>query len=127
MLEKTRMKNFKLIADESVDFEIVESLRAATVEVVAVCELNPGISDDEVLEMANRLQLLLLTEDKDFGELVIRLRKPNFGVLLLRLSGLGIATKIELTISTIIENFEKLGDHFSVLDERRLRIRRVYK
>ena len=117
----------KIIADESVDFEIVEVLRAAGVEVVAVVEMNPGISDDEVLEMANNLQLLLLTEDKDFGELVVRLRKPNFGVLLLRLSGVELVVKVELCVSTIIENFEKLGNHFSVLDERRLRIRRVYK
>lgn len=117
----------KIIADESVDFEIVESLRAAEVEVVAVCELNPGISDDEVLEMANQLQLVLLTEDKDFGELVIRLRKPNVGVILLRLSGVELRVKVELAVSAIIENFEKLYDHFSVLDERRLRIRRVYK
>jgi predicted nuclease of predicted toxin-antitoxin system len=89
--------------------------------------MDPGISDDEVLDLANRLRLLLLTEDKDFGELVIRLRKPNFGVILIRLSGLDIASKIELTVSTIVENFEKLIDHFSVLDERRLRIRKVYK
>lgn len=128
MREKTRnMIEMKIIADESVDFEIVEALRSAGVEVKAVVEMDPGISDDEVLELANKHQLLLLTEDKDFGELVIRLRKPNFGVILLRFSGLEIAPKIELTVSTVIENFEKLVDHFSVLDERRLRIRRVHK
>ncbi|MCC6724715.1 MAG: DUF5615 family PIN-like protein [Saprospiraceae bacterium] len=120
-------KIFKIIADESVDFEIVEALRAAGVEVEAVVEMNPGISDDEVLEIANNRQLILLTEDKDFGDLVIRFRKPNFGVILLRLGGVEIVVKIELTVSTIIENYEKLVDHFSVLDERRLRIRRVYK
>jgi hypothetical protein len=40
---------------------------------------------------------------------------------------LDIASKIELTVSTIVENFEKLIGHFSVLDERRLRIRKIYK
>lgn len=116
-----------IIADESVDFEIVEALRKAGVEVMAVVEMKPGISDDEVLEIANKLNLLLLTEDKDFGELVVRLRMPNAGVILLRLSGVELSDKIELTVNVIIENFEKLGNHFSVLDERRLRIRRVYK
>lgn len=117
----------KIIADESVDFEIVEALRSAGVTVEAVVEMDPGISDDEVLEIAYKLGLLLLTEDKDFEELVIRLRKPNAGVILLRLSGIDIAIKIELTVGTVLENFEKLIDHFSVLDERRLRIRKVYK
>jgi predicted nuclease of predicted toxin-antitoxin system len=117
----------KIIADESVDFEIVEALKAAGVEVIAVVEMDPGISDEEVLEMAFHSQLLLLTEDKDFGDLVVRLRKPNFGVLLLRLSGVDLTVKVELSIKTIIENLEKLYHHFSVLDERRLRIRRVYQ
>ncbi len=115
----------KIIADESVDFEIIELLRSEDIEVVAVVELNPGISDDEVLTQAKELRLLLLTEDKDFGELVVRLRKPHHGVLLLRLSGLETELKALLTLNTLKGNFEKLENNFSVLDARRLRIRRV--
>jgi len=36
--------------------------------------LNPGILDEEVLAIARQEGRLLLTEDKDFGELVIRMR-----------------------------------------------------
>ncbi|MBI5914815.1 MAG: DUF5615 family PIN-like protein [Bacteroidetes bacterium] len=117
----------KIIADESVDFEIIKALRSQGVEVFAVVEQLPGISDDEVLEQAQLHQLLLMTEDKDFGELVVRLRKPHCGVLLLRLSGVETMQKIQLTATALKENFEKLTDNFSVLDERKLRIRRIQK
>ena len=70
----------KLVADESVDFPIIEALRTAGHDVLAVIELAPGINDETVLELANQRQALLLTADKDFGELVHRLRRIHRGV-----------------------------------------------
>ena len=45
----------------------------------------PGVSDEAVLELANREEAMLLTADKDFGEIVFRLGKLAAGVILLRL------------------------------------------
>ena len=44
-----------------------------------------GITDDEVLQTAFREDRILLTEDKDFGELVCRLKKPAYGMILIRI------------------------------------------
>jgi predicted nuclease of predicted toxin-antitoxin system len=63
-------------------------LRQAGHEVVYIAELDPGITDDQVLDLANREELLLLTADKDFGELVYRLHRQAHGILLVRLIGL---------------------------------------
>jgi len=60
------------LADESVDQSIVAGLRQEGHDVVYVAELSPSISDDEVLREANDRGALLLTADKDFGELVVR-------------------------------------------------------
>lgn len=65
------MKRF--LADESVDFRIIKSLRGKY-DVQAVIEIHAGITDEEVLQLANHMEALLLTEDKDFGELTFRLK-----------------------------------------------------
>lgn len=77
-----------LVADESIDGPIVERLRASGFEVVAVADVSPGLGDDEVLSLANDRQAVLLTGDKDFGDLVFRLGRVSAGVILVRLSGL---------------------------------------
>lgn len=60
----------KFLADENVDGQIVERLRLEGYNVRYIAETDAGISDNEVLDMANREGLLLLTADKDFDELV---------------------------------------------------------
>lgn len=50
--------------------------------------MQPGIPDDEVLNLANNESVILLTSDKDFCELVFRLRRIAAGVVLIRLFGL---------------------------------------
>lgn len=59
-----------LLADESIDRQIVDALREKEYIVGYVAEMDPGISDDIVLELANSEGVLLLTADKDFGEYV---------------------------------------------------------
>ncbi|MDZ4064508.1 MAG: DUF5615 family PIN-like protein, partial [Coriobacteriia bacterium] len=63
----------KLLADEGVEARIVERLRVDGYHVEYIAELAPGITDDEVLDRANEGERLLITLDKDFGELVFRL------------------------------------------------------
>ena len=66
----------------------MERLRDDGHAVVYVLEMEPGVSDDEVIQRANREAALLLTADKDFGELVFRQGRIAHGVVLIRLSGL---------------------------------------
>ena len=61
-----------LFADESVDRPVVERLRQDSHDVAYVAELAPSITDDEVLRNANDRSAVLVTADKDFGELVFR-------------------------------------------------------
>jgi len=73
-----------LVADEGIDRQIVELLRAREYVVLYVAELAPGLDDDSVLAAASKSGALLLTHDLDFGELVFRQRQAASGVLLLR-------------------------------------------
>ena len=77
-----------LVADEGVDKAIVDALRASGHTVKYFAEAGAGSSDKEVLAAASEAESLLLTCDKDFGELVYRQRLTNSGVVLFRLDGL---------------------------------------
>jgi len=113
-----------LLADEGVDRQIVERLRSEGHEVVYVAELAPGTSDDFVLEDANRRSAILVTPDKDFGELVFRQGRANGGVLLIRLQGLSPEAKAEITSNAIREHGAEMPGNFVVLSPGVLRIRR---
>lgn len=113
-----------LVADESVDQSIVLCLRQDGHQVLAVAEMDPGITDDAVLEAANERNALLLTADKDFGELVFRQRRVSKGVLLIRLAGLSQEAKIAAISSAIRDRQDELLGAFSVLTAGTIRIRR---
>ncbi len=114
----------RLLADESVDGPVVARLRSDGHEVAWIAEDTPGLADDAVLARAFQSGIVLLTADKDFGELVYRHRLPHAGVLLLRLSGLDEVTKTDLVSQAIREHSVNLACAFSVLGEDTLRIRK---
>lgn len=114
----------KLLADESVDRPIVLRLRADGHDVAFIAEDSPALSDRGVLARAVQEGVVLVSADKDFGELVYRDRRPHRGVLLLRLSGLDEATKCDLVSRAVGERGGELPEAFSVLTEDSLRIRR---
>ena len=112
------------LADEGIDRQIVDRLRDEGHFVQYVAEMDPGISDDSVLELANTQNALLLTADKDFGELVFRQRRASAGVILIRLSGLSAAHKAESVANLIHEHGEEITGAFSVITRSGTRIRR---
>ena len=66
-----------LLVDESVDRQVVDRLREDGHTVSYVAEMDPGISDDDVLSLANEKEAVLLTADRDFGELIFRQKKVS--------------------------------------------------
>lgn len=113
-----------LIADEGVDWPIVERLRQDGHNVLYIAEMEPGISDDVVLDEANRYRAVLLTQDKDFGELVFRQGLVNTGVVLIRLHGLSNEHKAEIVSTVIQEREAELEDAFCVISPGMVRIRK---
>ena len=65
--------------------------------------------------MANEGSELLLTDDKDFGDLVIYQQYQSVGVLLLRLQGVPLIQRAEIVLQIIQENGEKLLNAFTVV------------
>ncbi len=113
-----------LLADESVDRQVVERLREDGYEVLYIAEVEPSISDTAVFDRANAKAALLITGDKDFGELVFREnRLVSDGVVLLRLAGLSAQRKSEIVSDAIREYETEFPQHFSVIAPGKVRIR----
>lgn len=74
----------RLLADESCDAPIWRALRTAGHDVLASVESSPGAADPVILAQAAAERRVLLTEDKDFGQLVHASRQASAGVILLR-------------------------------------------
>ncbi|MBU1261473.1 DUF5615 family PIN-like protein [bacterium] len=114
----------KFLADENVDKPIVDHLRNDGHEVIYVIEIEQGISDDEVIQRANREKALLLTADKDFGELFFRQDYILTGVLLIRLSGLSPQHKAEIVTMAVQRYGNELLQNFTVITDKTIRIRK---
>jgi predicted nuclease of predicted toxin-antitoxin system len=76
----------KFLVDECTGKRLAKLLEKAGFDVVFVGDWKPSATDDEVLEKAEKDDRILITDDKDFGELIFRLGRPSKGVILLRLS-----------------------------------------
>jgi predicted nuclease of predicted toxin-antitoxin system len=111
------------VADEGVDRPIVESLRQGDHTVWYIAEMSPSISDETVLHLANEQEAVLITSDKDFGELVFRQGQVTNGVVLLRLHGLSPQEKAALFLTVVQEHAPELRNAFSVVSPTKIRIR----
>lgn len=114
----------KFFADENIDKHIVERLRKDGHVVLYVLEMEPSISDDEVIRRANQETALLLTADKDFGELVFWQGRFVYGVVLIRLAGLSPQYKAEVVAIAIREHADELVQNFTVITPGAVRIRK---
>ena len=114
----------KLLADENLEFSVVTRLREAGHQVLSVAEMEPGIPDDVVLDRANTEVAMLITGDKDFGELAYRQSLVHHGVILVRLAGLPGSRKAEILIHLLEEHFHELAGSFTVVSPGMVRIRK---
>lgn len=113
----------RFLADENVSRLIIERLRSHGFEVVSVAQTSSGATDPEVLRLAAADELILITEDRDFGELVIRQRLFVQGVILTELDRLSSARAADLVEKCVAENGEKLPGHLVVIEPGRIRFR----
>ena len=117
----------KFLADECCDAELVEALAGSGYDVLDAVNDLRGASDEQVLERAYHEGRIIITEDKDFGELTYRLQLRHCGILLLRLNDLPRKRRIALVIELLENHFDKLRGKFSVLTPKGLRIKTIPK
>jgi predicted nuclease of predicted toxin-antitoxin system len=113
-----------IIADENIAFQVVERLRQDGHNVRYTVS-GQSIDDRIVLELANQQKTLILTDDKDFGELVIRHREQTSGVMLIRLPGLPPLQKAEIVAYVVEQYGDQLINTICVVTPQKVRIRHL--
>lgn len=111
----------RLLADENIPLESVRMLRRAGHDIVSIAERSPGIADEEVVRTARAGGRVVVTFDRDYGELVFRHGLPApTGVLYLRFLPRG-PRDVATYISRLIENGIDLEGRFTTADHGRVR------
>jgi predicted nuclease of predicted toxin-antitoxin system len=118
------MSTLRFLADESCDFAVVRSLRAAGFDVLAISEIMIRSIDRDLIEQANREQRILITEDKDFGWLVFASHVDSPGVILIRFPGNLRRTLAATVLGLVQDQGENLLGGFVVVQPGRTRISR---
>lgn len=113
-----------LLADENIDAAIVARLRNELHDVLWVGESEPGVDDEAILALARKEERLIITADKDFGELIYRKKLAASGVVLIRLSGLPPAAKASVVSLAFANHGEEMRCAFTVVSPGAARIRR---
>jgi predicted nuclease of predicted toxin-antitoxin system len=76
----------KFLLDESAELRIATALRDDGHDVTTVVhDYSASLADHEVLRIAHAEQRILITNDRDFGDLVFGERRPHAGIIYFRL------------------------------------------
>ncbi|MEA3254233.1 MAG: DUF5615 family PIN-like protein [Candidatus Altiarchaeota archaeon] len=111
----------RLLVDESSGRRLFNLLKSSY-DVVFIGDVMQGCPDVEVLRFAEKENMVLITDDKDFGEFIFRLGKPSKGVILLRMRTTDLEKRFML-LKNILGRFDSFDRKFIVLTEKSARIR----
>jgi len=113
----------KLLANENLPLDVIEALRGAGYDVAWIRADSPGVDDTTVLARAVAEDRVLITFDKDFGELAFQQGLPaTCGIILLRITIVSSQEAAKKIIAALTGRDDWSG-HFSVIDDRRIRMR----
>jgi predicted nuclease of predicted toxin-antitoxin system len=113
------------LADEGVDRAIVVRLRDDGCDVTYIAEIAGGTTDEVILHMAMQENRILITHDKDFGDLAYRDGRWHAGILLNRLNELPSLQKAALVSNLVKMHGHELIGAFTVLQPGKIRIRKL--
>ena len=113
----------KLLIDENVAYPVIERLRLDGHTLTLVQHVARAQSDVEIQQLAYQMDAIVLTEDIDFGDIVIRQRLSSHGVVLLRLSDMPRTLQPDYVVSALAVHSAEIPDAFTVIQPHAVRIR----
>ena len=117
------MSPYSFVIDMGVGKSIQQFLKTRNFTVHCIDVINSEMEDTAIIEFAREQQSIIITMDKDFGELIFKENKIHAGILLLRLEDATADEKLAV-IQHIVENFiSPLPNNFSVYQNGILRTR----
>jgi len=114
-----------IIIDENVDQVLIDRLGGKNYKIISIKEYKRGITDRKIIELAKSKNGLIITEDKDFGELVFSHGIKDCSVIFLRYNKTDYDL-IEKNILKLLEDYyENPGHFFITVTKSEIRIRKI--
>ena len=114
-----------IIIDENVDQAFIDRLNKENYEIIDIKERQPGVSDKGVIKIAKSKGGLVITEDKDFGELVFSHNIRGCSIILLRYNKPD-CDLVEKNIIKVLVNYYENPEHFFItITPTKIRIRKI--
>jgi len=115
----------RFLVDESTGSGVAEWLRDAGHDVAMMSRSAAPATDSDILAMAVREDRIVVTNDKDFGELVFRSGKVHAGIILVRLSDESAGNRVRMARFVLERCGTQLAGSFTVVTEKTIRLRPI--
>jgi predicted nuclease of predicted toxin-antitoxin system len=114
-----------IIIDENVGQELIDQLVSIGYEVYSIREHQQGISDKMVIETVKQKKGILITEDKDFGELIFSHGFRDCSVIFLRYNKQELDQVKKNVFKTLEAYYNNQGHYFITITKEKIRIREI--
>jgi predicted nuclease of predicted toxin-antitoxin system len=104
-----------------VEKPLVDFLGEMGFDIKWITNIDKRMPDDRVCEIANNEQRIIITNDKDFGEIVFYQKKIAYGIILLRVKGQNSSEKIILVEKLLDKYSDKITNHLVVVTKKKFR------
>jgi predicted nuclease of predicted toxin-antitoxin system len=112
----------KFLVDECVGPTVTKWLKQNNYDAISIYDDLSGVSDDFVLKKAFLENRILITSDKDFGEMIFKNKMQHCGIVLLRLITEQPSNKIRV-LEAVLKNYaQELFGNYVVVTETTVRI-----
>jgi len=113
----------KFLADVNIEKTIVNEIRNCGYDILWVADYDCQMSDEALLKLANDEDRILITNDKDFGELIFYQNKISSGVILFRIPGHNVERKRK-SLQKLLEKYrDKIPGSFVVVSGKKIRFK----
>lgn len=111
----------RFLVDECTGPSVARWLVAQGHDAASIFDESPGLADTQVLQRAVAENRILITNDRDFGELIFREGRSHCGVLFLRLEDERPTSKIQVLQSVLAKHSNELENRFVVVTATEVR------
>ena len=114
-----------ILADEHISAKMIAAIKAIPLEVITVKEKFRGADDDRIIDFARENDLIIITEDKDFGEWIFAHHLPSTGVIFLRYH-FRLTDRMIIQLSVFLKQHSgNLKGKFVTITVDRIRVREI--
>src|SRR5713226_5817812 len=114
----------KFLLDADVEYRLATSLQSAGHDVKTIARDYPrALADHAVLAIAVKEKRVLLTNDRDYGELIFRQHLPHCGVIYFRLKNSKDISEKLRWLQTVLETYQTGLHEYLVITHRGIRMR----